>query len=337
MRAYVSQDIGIMYRLSAALGVFAMLVATQGVAHGQSWKPDRPVEIVVGVGPGGSVDITARLIQKIWQDQRMVDVPTAVVNKTGGGGAIAFSYLDQHRTDGHYIMLTAIPFLTNHITGRSPIHYSDFTPITRLSADYVLFTVRGDSPIKTGAELLQRWREDPSSISTAVGISLGTANHIAAGLAIKATGADAKKGKYVVFKSSAESFTALLGGHVDIVAASPASSIGQLVAKRVRPLAINAPQRLAGPLAAVPTLKELGLDAVFSNWRIVIAPKDLSETKVNYWHSAFIRLASTEEWKQALEKNYYDGTISSPKETRQFLDTQYGQLKSILTDLGMTR
>jgi len=45
------------------------------------WKPTRPVEIVVGVTPGGGVDCTARAVQKIMQERELVDVPVTVVNK----------------------------------------------------------------------------------------------------------------------------------------------------------------------------------------------------------------------------------------------------------------
>src|SRR4026207_1782669 len=82
--------------LSLALALFG---ATP--VHAQ-WAPTKPVEIVVGVSPGGGLDRTARLLQRIMQDQRLVAQPINVVNKPGGGTAIAHAYLNQRAGDAHY-------------------------------------------------------------------------------------------------------------------------------------------------------------------------------------------------------------------------------------------
>ena len=80
--------------------VGALLALAYSVAAAQGWKPERPVEIAVPTTPGGSVDLTARLLQKIMQDTGLVKVPVSVVNKPGGGGAVSLVYLNQHPGDG---------------------------------------------------------------------------------------------------------------------------------------------------------------------------------------------------------------------------------------------
>src|SRR5262245_61617649 len=72
-----------------------LLAATGAAAQPAGWKPARNVELVVGVSPGGGIDRMARTIQKIMQDQRLVEVPVQVINKPGGGGALAQSHLQQ--------------------------------------------------------------------------------------------------------------------------------------------------------------------------------------------------------------------------------------------------
>ena len=66
----------------------------------------RNVEIIVGVSPGGGIDRTARTIQKIMQDMRLLEVTASVVNKPGGGSTIAQAYLNQHTGDAHYFEIT---------------------------------------------------------------------------------------------------------------------------------------------------------------------------------------------------------------------------------------
>src|SRR6185295_17988929 len=76
--------------------IFCAVVASRAAdAQSVAWKPARNVEIVVGVGPGGGIDRTARIVQKILQEQRLLDVTATVVNKPGGGSTIAQAYLNQ--------------------------------------------------------------------------------------------------------------------------------------------------------------------------------------------------------------------------------------------------
>src|SRR5690349_2353092 len=136
--------------------VFLVMSLAAPAAFSQTgpWKPIRSVEIVVGVGPGGGIDRTARLMQKILQDHRLIDVASTVVNKPGGGSTISLAYLSQHPGDAHLWEISATSILTNQITGKSALGYKDFTPVAMLYDEYIGFLVREDSPLKTGKDLL---------------------------------------------------------------------------------------------------------------------------------------------------------------------------------------
>ena len=98
----------------------ALLLACAAPALAQTpWKPSRTVEIVVGVAPGGGVDRTARLLQKVFLEKKLIDVAATVVNKPGGGGILGQAYLSQHAGDAHYLEVSATSILTNQITGKS--------------------------------------------------------------------------------------------------------------------------------------------------------------------------------------------------------------------------
>lgn len=204
------------------IGLLLMTIGSPGWAQG--WTPQKNVEIVVGSAPGGSNDKTARTVERILTANKLIGTSLTVVNKPGGGGNIMLNYLSQHPADGHYLMVGTPSLLTNHITGSSKMHYSDFTPIASLFNDYVVFAVNADSPIKTGKDLIERLKKDPRSITVGFATALGSHNHIAAGLLMKATGGNAKDLKAVAFKGSAEAITTLLGGHM---ISPPASSSGR--------------------------------------------------------------------------------------------------------------
>jgi putative tricarboxylic transport membrane protein len=67
----------------------AMACLALGQAHGQPWKPDRPVEIIAASGAGGNTDKLARTIQRILQEEKIVTTPLNVINKTGGNQTLA--------------------------------------------------------------------------------------------------------------------------------------------------------------------------------------------------------------------------------------------------------
>jgi putative tricarboxylic transport membrane protein len=324
--------------LSAAL-LGSALVAVMGPCQGQTgpWKPSRNVEIIVGVSPGGGIDRTARTLQKIIQDRRLIEVGTTVVNKPGGGGTIAQAYLNQHAGDAHYFEISATSLLTNQITGKSPHGFNDFTPIAMLSDEYIGFAVKADSPVETTKDLLEILRTRPESLSIAIATSAGNTNHIAAGLAAKAAGGDVKKLKVVVFGSGGEAMAALLGGHVGLIVTPAANTIPHLQTGKVRVIAIAAPTRLAGVLSVIPTWREQGFNIVVANWRPVVGPKGLSQAQISFWEETFAKVTRTDEWKAEVESGGGVRHYMNSRDLKKYLEAQNAEFKAILSDLSLAK
>ena len=313
-----------------------LLLAAQGVAAQPGWKPERPVEIVVTCQPGCGPDIAARVIQKIWQDHGIVQVPSVVVNKAGGGGAVAFSYLHQKPGDGHAIVLSGAGAVVNSIIGRG-VGYKDITPLAMMAAEYVGVAVRADSPLKGGRELMDLLKKDPQSVVFGISNSLGNANHQAVALALKVQGIAPGKARNVVFQSGANAIAALLGGHVQVVPASVGLWVGPFNAGQVRLIAVSAPKRMGGDFAQVPTWREQGVDAVVSVWRMITAPPGLTPAQAAFWRDALKRTTESPEWKRDLEVNYQSDEFLAGAELDRALDALYAQLKPLLTDLDLAR
>ncbi len=316
---------------------FLALSAGAVTAQPAPWKPEKAVELIAPSGPGGGTDKMARLMQRIWQERQFLEVPITVVNKPGGGGAVSLTYLKQRSGDPHYLQAVSTVLLTNHIAGRSSFSHTEFTPIALLNSEYVALAVKGDSPLASLKDLMARLNQDAGSVSIAVGTSLGGANHITSAAVARAAGGDPKKLRTVVFKSSAESAVAVLGGHVDLIASSASLILPHLKSGALRVLAVSAPRRVGGALAAAPTLKEQGVDAVVDNFRLIIGPGGISPTHVAYWDQIMARLAQADEWKKDLEANLWENTYMNSRDTRKYLDEQYAQLKSALTDVGLAK
>ena len=308
-----------------------------GCAIAADWKPDKRIEIVVPNAAGGGNDRLARLVQRIAQENRLVDPVMTVVNKPGAGVVLGLNYLNQHPGDGHYIGIISATFLGDYISGRSTIGISDITPIAQLFTEYVGFAVKPDSAIKTGKDLIARLKSDPGSVSTAIAGGIGNHNYIALALVTRAAGGDPKKLKVVVFNGGSEAITAALGGHVDLVISPAATILPHAQSGNLRMIAITAPRRLPGPYAAVPAWKELGADAVLSNWRAIVGPRGMTPPPIAYWENVLARVVASDEWKNMLERDLLTSEFLRSTETRNQLKTEYDELKTVMTELGLVK
>lgn len=320
---------------SICMGI--LLLAFVGGAAAQGWSPQKNVEIVVGSAPGGSNDKTARAVERALIDNKLVNSSITVVNKPGGGGSIAFTYVSQRTGDPNTLLIGTTALLTNHITGRSKLHHSDFTPIASLFNDYVVFAVNANSSIKDGRDLIERLKKNPQSVAIGFATALGSHNHIAAGLLMKAIGGNARDLKAVAYKGSAEAVTNLLGGHIDLVTTAAGNAAGHVAAGRMRVVGAASPRRFEDALAEVPTWKELGVDLVYGGFRAIVAPRGLTPEQVAFWESALRKASETPEWQANLRKNYWSNDFLTGDAFRKDLDQTYDAMKSVLVDLGLAK
>ena len=325
--------------LSLTVGAAALaMLAVPAVALAQAaWKPDRPIEFISGSAAGNSVDIMLRTIAKTVQEKRFVELPVNVLNKPGGGNTVAWGYLNQRAGDGHYLMVANFNLSAGHLTGTSTYSYRDFTAVCILFDEYVAFVVKADSPIKNGRDLIERLKKDPGSLSLSFSSVAGGANHIAAGLVLKTAGVDVKKVRTVVFDSASKAVTAMLGGHVDIVSASASVPVSHLKAGTVRVVGVTSPSRLGGVYADVPTWKEQGADATFSNYRGLIGPKGMLPGQVTYWEGVFAALDKEESWRADLDRNLWMGHFLNGRDTRKYWDDLSVQVRAVLDDIGLLK
>jgi putative tricarboxylic transport membrane protein len=323
-------------RLRFWIGLALAGAATVCAAQG-AWSPQRNVEIVVGSAPGGSNDKTGRQVERILNEKKLVSATMSVVNKPGGGSNIAFTYVNQHPGDGHFLLVGTTALLSNHIVGLSKLSYLDFTPIASLFNDYVVFVVNADSPMKTGKDLVARLKKDPASVATGFATTLGSHNHVAAGQLVKALGGNARDLKAVAFKGAAEALTALMGGHIDLVTTAAGNAAPHVAAGRLRVVGVAAPKRFGSTLASVPTWKEQGVDIVAGGWRSIMGPKGLAAPQVAYWESALAKATKVPEWREDLERNFWADDFVTSAQFRKDLEKDYADMKAVLMDLGLAR
>ena len=314
------------------MGLLAMAMAPASQA--QAWKPDRNIEIVVPTAAGGGNDKTARLLGKLLQDKGVGNV---VVNKTGAAGALAYHYVIQRRSDPYTIGIAQAGLLSNQITGRSPFGYADLTILANVGFEPSSLAVRPDSPLKDPRALFEGLRKDPKAYSVSIGSTPGGTSHLALGRAVRSLGIDPKQLKTVAFNGSAESVTAVLGGHIDSMIAAINNIVPHQQSGKMRALFVTSDTRLGGEFGQVPTLRESGLDVVAMGWTAIIAPPGLTPAQIAWWEETLAELTRSEEWRKYLAFNYWQNVYQGHAQASAHLKAQYDQVRAGLTDLGLAK
>ncbi len=321
---------------AAALALACVAAILPATAH--AWKPTQPIEFISPSGAGGGSDGVVRIIEKMLGNGKLLEVPIAVTNKPGAGGDIAWKWLAQNGAGGHHISLMTGNLLTNHITARSTLNYTDLTCMAQLFSEASGIAVRTDSPIRDGKDLLERLRKDPTSVSAAVGTAFGGSGHITLALAAKSAGSDPKKMKVVVFPAFSQALAALLGGHIDLVLNPASSLIPQMREGKTRIIAVSTPERLAGVLPSVPTLQELGARGVhIEAFRAMVGPKAMPADQVAYWEDILKKMADSADWKKEIEDRGWLAKFRGSKDCNAGVKVQYDLMHDGLSALGLAR
>lgn len=228
--------------------------------------PDHPVELVVPSAAGGGTDTVARAFSEAMR--KTLPQPLVVVNKPGASGAIGMTEVARAKPDGYKLgIIIAEAVIVPHL-GPTTLDAAELVPIARLNADPSAITVKADSRWNTIEAFLAFARAHPGEVL--VGNSgPGSIWHLAA------TALEDKahvRFNHVPFSGAAPALVALMGGHVDAVAVSPAEVSAYVAAGKVRTLAVMADQRVRG-FENVPTLRERGIDLSIGTWRGLAAPK----------------------------------------------------------------
>jgi putative tricarboxylic transport membrane protein len=302
-----------------------------------AWKPEKQVEIVLPTAPGGGNDAVARLMAKVLQEQKLVLTPILVVNKPGGNQALSVTYLAQHAGDPHFLLQATSTLFTNQIQGLTTARYGDFPPLGLAFIDYSAFMVPANSPFKSMRDLIDRLKTEPESVAFSV-VARGGTSHAVLAAAAKAAGIDPKRLKLVVYKTSAEATTALMGGHIQAAVSSAAGSTPPVVAGQLRMLAIAAPRRRPGAISHVPTLAEQGIDApILETWRAVFGAKGITPAQIAFWEDALARAFQNDEWKAWMTKNDVSAPSLRGAELQKYLETQFNHTRAVLIDLGLAK
>ena len=280
--------------------IFFALALPAASSLAQDGYPSHPITMVVAFPPGGVAELTGRptaiAMEKVLKQRVIIE------NRPGAAGAVGNAHVANSKPDGYTLLMalssiSVIPEAERLQGHKPPYELSQFAPIALVSADPVVLVVREEAPWKTVQEFIADAKRRPNKITYSSSGIYG-ALHMPFVMLEHATGTSLW---HVPYNGGGPAVQALLGSQVDTTVGGPAVMIGQIKAKKLRPLANFGDKRLAS-LPEVPTLKEVGIDAVYFIWAGLMAPAGTPAAIVQKLRDAVRQGVQDPDFKTAMAK-----------------------------------
>ena len=242
------------HRRFAAIALLGAAVLP-GAALAQSY-PSQPIRMIVGLAPGGSNDIIARVVAQKLHER--LGQPAIVENKPGAGGTIAADLAARAAPDGHTLLVAPSGSMVINPAVYSKLPYDplkSFELISNIALYHLVLSVSASQPIKSVKELVEWSKANPDKANYA---STSAIFQLTTELFKQKTGSSFQ---HIPFKSGAELVTAVLSGQATMTFADAGPAMPQFKAGKLRPLASTGATRLP-ELPDVPTLAEVGIEGV---------------------------------------------------------------------------
>ncbi len=309
---------------------FLLLISISSAAFAQAF-PSRPLEFVVHTSAGGGTDIFARVVAEIIAREKLLNQPINVLNRAGGGGAIAYTYTKSKRGDPHTVAVVAsLAMITQTLRPELDLGMEHYTPIAFLAQDPQAVMVPADSPYKTIKDLIEAGKKNPESIVASV-TSPGGSGRLLVWLLEKETGA---RFKSVSFKSGGDAIIQVMGGHTQFTTENISEGYGAVEGRKLRVLAVTSATRLA-IVPDSPTLKESGINLHVGTGRGFAMPAGVSKEAAATMEATLEKVYKTPQWKEHAAKNFYENIWMGSAEYARHLAERRAQHGEFLKAVGI--
>jgi tripartite-type tricarboxylate transporter receptor subunit TctC len=308
-----------------ALAALLLLATTAPVAA----FPDKPLELTVLFGAGSAADLLARKLAEL--AGRDLGQPVAVVNRTGAGGALGYTYVKSQPADGYALVWNSNSVSTAYHAGNMKLDYAAFAGVAALTGEPVSLAVKADAPWKDVRELLAYAKAHPGQVR--VGNSgRGSFTHL---FAVALENRAGVKLTHVPFGREL-AVTTVLGDKIEASAQLPAEIMAQVTGHQVRVLAVSGDKRLAS-LPEVPTLKESGVELTMTLWRGVAVPKGTSDAAIARLERAFTQAAQTAEFRDFAARMGAVVDVRGARDFDAFMAKDDREIAALMEQIGLRK
>lgn len=329
-------------KVGAAIAAAGALLVTAGCgatanqaesgAGTEAGQPLTGVRFMVPNTAGGGYDTTARAAAKV-MDEIEATENVEVFNLAGAGGTVGLSRTVSEKGNGRLMMMMGLGVVGAQYTNNSEAKLDQTTPIAKLIEESGAIVVPKDSPYQSINDLVAAWKADPKAMAVGGGSSPGGPDHLLPMQLAQAVGIDPRQVNFVSYDGGGDLLPALLGGKIAFGASGFSEFLDQVEAGEVRVLAISGAERVDAIDA--PTLTESGIDLVFTNWRGVVAPPEISDADKAALVGALTAMHTSSQWQEVLTKNGWTDAYLPADEFAPFLTEQTTAVEDTLKNLGL--
>jgi putative tricarboxylic transport membrane protein len=289
-------------------------------------------KVMIGANPGGGYDQTGRGIGKAMQEAGVAGSIT-YENKGGAGGTIGLAqFANASKGDPNAMIVVGAIMVGAIVQNKPPITLNDATPVARLLAEYNVFVVPANSPLKTMKDVVEQMKKDPGSVKWGGG-SKGSVDHVSVAMIAREAGVDATKINYVPFKGGGEATAAVLGGHITVGTSGLAEFEEFIKTGKMRAIGVTAPNRIRG--SDIPTLVEQGINVSIGNWRGVYGAPGITPAQRQKLVDAVAKATKTKSWAETLANNKWNSALMTGDDFGKFVDDDTARLRALMLKLGM--
>ncbi|GAB2648195.1 tripartite tricarboxylate transporter substrate binding protein [Vibrio panuliri] len=282
--------------------------------------PSKNIRLVVPFGAGGGTDAVGRALANSAKD--VLGQNIAIMNRTGGAGAVGMSFGAQQRPDGYTLTVVTREIASLPQMGLMRNDADDFRMIRMVNLDPAVVLVHKDSPFNTINDLIAEAKDGDGKLKFA---STAAPNFYLMALE---KSQDIKLNA-IPYNGASEAIPAVLGHHTDVTMVTPGEAIAQLRSGQLKALGVMSEERIAF-IPEVPTLKEQGIDVVTGTWRGIAAPKDTPDAVIETLGKAFDEAMANPEFVQFMEKGAMTIHNLNAQEFTQFVQEDTKALGSLI-------
>ena len=291
------------------------------------------IHFLIPGGAGGGWDGTARGTGEALTKSGILET-VSYENMSGGGGGKAIAHLIETAEQAqNTLMVNSTPIVIRSLSKVFPQSFRDLTPIAAIIGDYAAFVVPANSKYTSFTQVVADYNKNPRSIAVAGGSARGSMDHLVAAMAFKAAGGDPKRVKYVAYDAGGKAMAGILSGEAHLLSTGFSEALALKNAGEVRILAMTGDKR--SPSAPdVPTLKELGYETTFVNWRGFFAAPGVSDAQAKEYQKTLKKMYDTEAWEMVRDRNGWTEIYKPGDEFVSFLEAQEKEVGSLMKELG---
>jgi tripartite-type tricarboxylate transporter receptor subunit TctC len=298
----------------------------------QAPYPNRPIQLVVPVPPGGAADFIARTVGA--QLAEALGQPVVINNRGGAGGTIASAGVAKAEADGYTLLLNSI---TTH--GIGPHLYAnlsydpakDFAPVILLAKLPLIMTVNASVPAKSVKDVVELAKAQPGQLAFASSGN-GGAPHLAGELFKKVTGTSLL---HVPYRGSGPAVVDLIAGRTAIMFDAAPALLPFVTAGKLRPLAAASAQRHS-LFPGIPTFAELGYGGMdISLWYGIAAPANTPQVVVSRLNSELAKILATPGIRESFAKQGADPAGGSPDQFDAFIREESARWGEVVKQAGI--